>query len=134
MVLKRLPFRDPRTVARDIPGVLDVLFPSLSGGLVASLNRRMFAFEGIGPVPDELIDESRLQKAMLFELSMARAEGLLSSDGEPNWDDCLQVAAERQRRHYDAKIPDKLEKCDLDVANHAAHNLVVMLNSVQSEP
>jgi len=133
MPLRRLPIRDPRTVARDIPGVLDVLFPRLSGGLVGSLNRKMFAFKGIEPVPDELIEKSRLQKAMLFELSTARAEGLLSGDGEPSWDHCLQLASERQRRHYDAKVPSRLEQCDLDVATHAAQNLVVMLKSVQAQ-
>ena len=133
MALRRLPLRDPRTVARDIPGVLDVLFPRLTGGLVASLNRRMFSFEDIVQVPDELVNESQLQKAMLFELAMARAERLLAGDEEPSWGDCLQVAAKRQRRHYDARIPDELEQCDMDVANHAANNLVTMLHGVQSQ-
>jgi len=131
--LTRLPFRDPRTVARDIPGVLDVLFPRLTGGLVSSLNRTMFSFEGIKPVPSELIEASQLRRAMLFELSVVRAESLLSGSGEPNWNDCLQIAAERQRRHYDAEIPDHLEQCDLDVVSHAAHNLVEMLNSIQRQ-
>lgn len=57
MALRRFPFRDPRTVARDIPGLLDVLFPRLAGGLVASLNRRMFTFEKIVPVPDALVEK-----------------------------------------------------------------------------
>lgn len=77
MALRRIPFRDPRTVARDIPGVLDVLFSRLTGGLVASLNRRMFSFADIVPVPDELVEKSHLQKAMLFELAMVRAELIL---------------------------------------------------------
>jgi len=133
MALKRLPFRDPRTVARDIPGVLDVLFPRLTGGLVASLNRRMFSFEEIRQVPDKLVDESQLLKAMLFELAVAQAERLLAGYEEPSWDECLQVAAERQSRHYDAKIPDELKQCDIDVADHAAKNLVAMLKSVQAQ-
>lgn len=133
MALRRLPFRDPRTVARDIPGVLDVLFPRLTGGLVSSLNRNMFSFKGIRAVPDELVAESQLQKAMLFELSMARAESILDGVGEQSWDDCLKVATARQGRHYDAKVPGRLERCDLDVASHAAHNLVAMLESVQSQ-
>lgn len=66
MALKRLPFRDPRTVARDIPGVLDVLFPRLSGGLVAALNRGAFYYSGLAPVPSELVEQSQLQKAMLL--------------------------------------------------------------------
>jgi hypothetical protein len=133
MALNRFPFRDPRTVARDIPGVLDILFPRLTGGLVGSLNRKMFEFDGIKAIPDELVDRSKLQKAMLFEISMARAESLLSDAGEVSWEDCLQLASMRQRRHYDAKVPDKLERCDVDIANQAAENLVAMLNSIVSE-
>jgi hypothetical protein len=133
MALRRLPLRDPRTVARDIPGVLDVLFPRLTGGLVASLNRKMFSFAEIAPVPDELIERSHLQKAMLFELAMARVEIMLDGHREPNWDDCLRLSADRQRRHYDAKIPVRLEQCDLDVAFHAANNLIAMLASVQGQ-
>jgi hypothetical protein len=133
MALRRFPFRDPRTVARDIPGVLDVLFPRLTGGLVASLNRKAFSFPEITPVPDELVDRSHLQKAMLFELAVARAEIILDGVDEPSWDDCLKVATDRQRQHYDARIPAQLEQCDLDVATHAATNLVAMLTSVQNQ-
>lgn len=133
MVHKRLPFRDPRTVARDIPGVLDVLFPRLSGGLVAALNRSAFTFDGITPVPDELVDQSQLQKAMLFELAIARAERLLAGCLEPDWDDCLQIAAMRQSRHYDAKIPLAIAECDRQVADHAAQNLVEMLRCVREQ-
>ena len=77
MPSNRLPARDPRTVARDIPGVLDVLFPRLTGGLVNALNARVFSFPSISPIPNEVIEKSRLQKAMMFELSMARAESEL---------------------------------------------------------
>ncbi len=133
MVLRRLPFRDPRTVARDIPGVLDVLFPRLSGGLVASLNRKMFSFPEIVPIADELVEQSHLQRSMVFELAIARAEIILGAEPEPSWDDCLRVAADRQRRYYDARIPTRLEPCDLDVAFHAANNLITMLTSVQRQ-
>lgn len=61
MALRRLPFRHPRTVARDIPGVLDLLFPRLSGGLVASFNRTAFTFRGITAVSDELVEQSGLK-------------------------------------------------------------------------
>lgn len=80
---RRLPFRDPRTVARDIPGVLDILFPRLTGGLVAALNRTTFTFEEINPLSDEQVAETHLHKAMLFELSMARAERILKGENEP---------------------------------------------------
>lgn len=130
---RRLPFRDPRTVARDIPGVLDILFPRLSGGLVGAMNRTMFSFEGVEPLPDNLVDESQLHKAMLFELSMARAERILQGEDEPSWDDVLRVAVERQRQHFDATTPDVLVQHDKDLSSHAAYNLVTMLRSVQKQ-
>lgn len=133
MALKRLPFRDPRTVARDIPGVLDVLFPRLSGGLVASLNRQAFTFDGIEPVPDELVEESQLQKSMLFELAVVRAEHILAGVPEPEWAKCIQEATGRQSRHYDAKVPGEVADGDKEIAEHAARNLVQMLHRVQEQ-
>ena len=133
MPFKRLPTRDPRTVARDIPGVLDVLFPRLTGGLVNALNAKMFSFSGVTPIPAEEIENSRLQKAMMFELSMARAESQLRGHQAASWDDCLAVASRRQRRHFDARIPEKLEPDDILVADHAARSLVAMLSSVQAQ-
>ncbi|KIC13708.1 hypothetical protein [Leisingera sp. ANG-Vp] len=133
MALKRLPFRDPRTVARDIPGVLDILFPRLSGGLVASLNRDAFRYNGLDPVPNELVEQSQLQKAMLFELAVARAELILSKSAEPEWQECIKIALERQNRHYDARRPDTIEESDQKVAEHAARNLVEMLRRISEE-
>lgn len=133
MPFERLPTRDPRTVARDIPGVLDVLFPRLTGGLVNALNAKMFSFPHISPIPTEEIENSRLQKAMVFELSMARAESQLRDGQAASWEDCLTVASRRQRRHFDARIPESLEPDDILVADHAARNLVAMLNSVQRQ-
>lgn len=133
MPFDRLPVRDPRTVARDIPGVLDILFPRLTGGMVNALNATMFSFPDISPVRSEMIDRSQLQKAMLFELSMARAESELRGGPVASWDECLGVASKRQRRHFDASIPEKLEPSDILVADHAARNLVAMLNSVRTQ-
>lgn len=132
-MFNRLPSRDPRTVARDIPGVLDILFPHLSGGLVNALNATMFSFPGISPISNEMIDNSRLQKAMIFELSVARAESELRSGTVASWDECLAVASKRQRRHFDARIPEQLEPTDILVADQAARNLVAMLRSVQAQ-
>ena len=133
MPFSRLPARDPRTVARDIPGVLDILFPRLTGGLVHALNATMFSFPGINPIPRKMIDGSSLQKAMMFELSVARAESELQGGEVASWDECLAIASKRQRRHFDARIPEKLEPSDILVADQAARNLVAMLNSVQSQ-
>ena len=128
-----MPTRDPRTVARDIPGVLDVLFPRLTGGLVNALNAKMFSFPGISAIPNENIQKSRLQKAMMFELSMARAESQLRDGEVASWDACLATASKRQQRHFDARIPEWLEPVDILVADHAARNLVTMLESVRSQ-
>lgn len=133
MAHKRLPFRDPRTVARDIPGVIDILFPRLSGGLVSSLNRKAFEFDDITAVPNKQIEQSLLQKALLFELAIVRAEHILSGDSNPNWETCIEVSTKRQSRHYDAKQPGAVEKNDMEVADHAAQNLVKMLRSVHRQ-
>ncbi|RVD49572.1 hypothetical protein EN783_34335, partial [Mesorhizobium sp. M2D.F.Ca.ET.140.01.1.1] len=76
---------------------------------------------------DTLVEHSKLQKAMLFELAIVRAEGILSGHSAPSWEDCLRIATERQAKHYDAKIPEKLDQWDVYIASHAARNLVAML-------
>ena len=133
MQLSRLPRKDPRTVARDIPGVLDVLFPRLTGGLVAHLNKKMFFFGEIVAVPEALIEQTQLQKAMVFELSVARAEGILRGDEVADWSEYLRSASQRQRRYYDARIPEALSAEDTAIAEHAAQNLTFMLTSVQAQ-
>lgn len=133
MRVSRLPVRDPRTVARDIPGVLDILFPRLTGGLVNALNAKMFSFPAISPIQKDMVERSRLQKAMMFELSMVRAESELRDGTVASWDECLMVASRRQRRHFDARIPEKLEPSDIAVADHASRNLVAMLSSIQAQ-
>jgi hypothetical protein len=133
MQLSRLPRKDPRTVARDIPGVLDVLFPRLTAGLVAHLNKKMFFFDEIVAVPEALIEQTQLQKAMVFELSVARAEGILRGDEVADWSEYLRSASQRQRRYYDARIPEALSEVDIEIAEHAAQNLTLMLTSVQAQ-
>ncbi len=113
--------------------MLDILFPRLTGGLVASINREAFTFDGLEPVSSELIEESELQKAMLFEIAVARAEFILAGDGNPPWSDCIQTATERQSRHYDAKVPAVVSENDILIAEHAAENLVQMLRRTQRQ-
>lgn len=132
MFSSRLPLRDPRTVARDIPGVLDILFPRLSGGLVQSLNKALRRIDGITPVPEAMIEQSQLQKAMLFELASVRAELMLGGNQAPSWDECLSSAVARQRRHFDARIPASLTSLDIAVAERASANLVSMLYELQT--
>jgi hypothetical protein len=133
MQASRIPARDPRTVARDIPGVLDILFPRLTGGLVNVLNSKLFAFTDLQAIPAKEIEESSVQNAMLFEISMARAESELRNGAAASWHECMMVASSRQRRHFDARIPEKLEPSDISVVDHAARNLIAMLDSIRSQ-
>jgi hypothetical protein len=130
MSFKRFPIRDPRTVARDIPGILDSIFPQLNAGLVAHLNKQAVTFPRIGAISDVALEESKLRRPMLFELAVARTEQLLSGKSVANWEECLSVASSRQRRHFDAKIPGTLAPVDMSLAEAAALNLFEMLSQI----
>lgn len=131
MPTSRLPRNDPRTVARDIPGILDTLFPQLNPGVVAHFNRESYPADNCKPVPVELIEASSLQRAMLFEVAIAVAEQMLISDKPIDWDECLLVAVARQRRHFDAQLPEALSIADQTAAVYVATNLVSMLHQTK---
>lgn len=127
MSAARLPTNDPRTLARDIPGILDSLFPQLVPGVVAHFNRKGRAAPDCEAVPQDLIKASNLQRAMLFEVSVAAAEQLTVGSPTIDWDMCLTVAVARQRRHFDAQVPDGLSLSDRNAALAVAQNLATML-------
>lgn len=129
MPSRRQPAKDPRTVARDIPGVFDVLFPQLAPGVVVHLNRDAYAIGGCEPISEELVTASGLQHAMLFEIAIAAGEQVLKGC-EIEWESCLDVAVKRQRRHFDAKIPNELTDADKEVAIRVANNLASMLDAI----
>lgn len=133
MAATKILFRDPRTVARDIPGVLDIIFPRLTGGLVAALNRTTFTFDAIEPLSDESINNSRLHKAMLFEISAVRAEMIVQGDERPDWQSVLTTSGRRQGLHFDAKVPEEITEYDKRLATHASNNLVYMLRSIREQ-
>jgi hypothetical protein len=122
---------DPRTVARDIPGVFDAIFPQLTPGVVAHFNREA-AYKEIEPIDSSLIAASGLQAAMLAELSFALAEAELLGKRE-DWDSCLHSAVGRQRRYYDAVIPAVLTDEDKDAASALARNLVIMVEQMAAD-
>jgi len=132
MALVRLPAKDPRTVARDIPGIFDALFPQLIPGVVAHFNRKAIVIPECSRVPDALVAASALNKAMLFELAFSRAEQLLNDGSLPDWHACLVVAVARQRRHFDAKLPTDICEADRLVAEMVAENLVRMLEVIKA--
>lgn len=127
MSAARLPTNDPRTLARDIPGILDTLFPQLIPGVIAHFNRRGRPAPDCKAVPQELVEASKLQRAMLFEISVAAAEQLITGSPTVDWDSCLEVAVARQRRHFDAQVPEGLSSSDRSAALAVANNLATML-------
>jgi len=118
---------DPRTVARDIPGIFDEIFPQLTAGIVAYFNDQAVPFQSQS-IPLGLLEGSRLQRAMLFEIGYAAAESILTAN-EISWDDCFSVALQRQRNFYDAKLPETLTLADKAIAEIIGRNLAVALTA-----
>ena len=131
MSTERFLANDPRTIARNIPGIFEVLFPQLTPGVVTHFNRESRVVANLEPVPAELVAKSTLQRAMLFEIAVAVAEQFLSGAQEIDWEIGLNLAITRQKRHFDAKLPDSLSAIDKIVTQTVARNLVVMLNQIQ---
>lgn len=132
MPFNRLPTKDPRTVARDIPGIFDALFPQLVPGIVAYFNRKTVSIDNCEKLPVALVKASDLDRSMLFEIAFARGEELLKGIDEADWNTCLNIAVKRQQRHFDAKIPDELTPADKVVADWVAKNMTKMLNYIHS--
>ena len=133
MSAARLPTNDPRTLARDIPGILDSLFPQLVPGVVAHFNRKAHAAPNCEPVSQGLIEASKLQRAMLFEIAVAAAEQIVTCGVTVNWKVSLEVAVARQRRHFDAQVPEGLSPPDKIAAMAVARNLATMLRQQVSD-
>jgi hypothetical protein len=129
----RLPQHDPRTLARNIPGLLEALFPSLLPGVVASLNRRAVVDRQCEPVLLDKIQATSVSRPMLFELSSAVAEQLLTGSVAPDWHAALNHAVARQSKYFDARVPTTLDDCDKEIALRVARNLVSMLVSLQAQ-
>lgn len=123
--MPRAPASDPRTVARDIPGLLDAVLPQLTPGVVAHYNR-LAVKSNLRPVRHALVNASSLSGAMLFELAVAVGEAFLTGR-MLDWEECLRIAAARQRHHFDARLPAAITRIDKLVATHVGRNLAIML-------
>ncbi|WP_081695005.1 hypothetical protein [Bordetella trematum] len=123
---------DPRTVAREIPGVLDEVFPQLTPSIVAYFNSSAHTF-AIRPIPPDALTQSRLQRAMLFELGYTVGEHLLKGLTPLDWHACFQETERRQRVYFDAKIPQQLEPSDKATAEIVGSNLFRILSSMGNE-
>ncbi|VVP50362.1 hypothetical protein PS874_05195 [Pseudomonas fluorescens] len=115
---------DPRTVAREISGVFETIFPHLIPKVVTYINRMSVGIPGFETIDHKLLSESSLQKSMLFEIASAVAESSLVSGCLPSWDALLLNAVAKQRFHYDAEIPLILAEGDKVVAKVTGANLV----------
>jgi len=113
---------DPRTVARDIPGLLTEVFPQLTPGIVAHFNdgARPLYVDRVAP---DLLAASRLQRSMLFELGYTVGEHLLLGSQSIDWDYCFAEALKRQSVYFDARLPEQLGQADKVIAETVGRNL-----------
>lgn len=120
---------DPRTVARNIPGVFDEVFPQLTPGVVAYFNKSALTVS-ITPLQPDLLQRSTLQRAMLFELGYTVGETLLGGATVIDWPRCFAETLRRQRVYFDAELPDKLTKEDQLLAETVGRNLASALTEL----
>ncbi|MCD4504184.1 hypothetical protein LQR30_08710 [Chromobacterium piscinae] len=122
---------DPRTVAREISGIFDEIFPQLTPGIVAHFN----AASRIVPVQSlckDLLQQSALQRSMLFELGYIVGERLLKDAVEIDWSACFAETVRRQRVYFDAKLPEQLEPVDQHLAETVGRNLAAIMTSLSA--
>lgn len=124
---------DPRTVARDIPSVLNNIFPQLIPNIVGYFNKQAISLTECNLIPNSDFENSALESAMLAELAAAKAEEYLTNNEDGTWNKCLNTALERQRRHFDAVLPHNLSESDKKTADQLAQNIVKMLAHVQNK-
>ncbi|MET3248878.1 hypothetical protein ABIE53_005688 [Burkholderia sp. OAS925] len=123
-----MPSCDPRTVARNVPGLVEVVFPQLTTGVVVHLNQSRTLLS-TPPPSQALIETSTLQNAMLFELGIACGESELAT-GSLQWEEAKASALSRQRRYFDAEIPAEIAQQDWLIAEKIAQNLTSTLLEV----
>ncbi|WP_322999262.1 hypothetical protein [Castellaniella sp.] len=123
---------DPRTVAREIPGVLDEVFPQLTPGIVAHFNASSSRLL-IQQISPDMLAESRLQRAMLFELGYTVGECLLQGAVAIDWDYCFQETLRRQRVYFDAKLPEDLSTADQKIAEIVGLNIAKILSNISQK-
>lgn len=123
---------DPRTVARDIPGIVDEIFPQLTPGTVAHINTRIEPVL-VKRIPPDLLVRSKLQKAMLFELAYTVGEHFLQGAISVDWGFCFAETLKRQQVYFDAKLPNNLEPHDKMIAEIVGRNLADTLKAMSKE-
>lgn len=122
---------DPRTVAREIPGIFDEVFPQLTPGIVAHLNATARSLP-VEPLSSDYLLRSQLQRAMLFELGYTVGERLLEGQDEIDWPTCFAETLRRQRAFFDARLPDQLTAVDQNLAETVGRNLNAAMRSLSA--
>ncbi len=120
---------DPRTVAREIPGVLDEVFPQLTPSVVARFNNTASTVV-VTPLAENLLQQSTVQRAFLFELGCVLGEHLLKGASVVDWPDCIDETVQRQRKYFDVKLPDNLTLEDQILAETVGRNLAGVLGHI----
>lgn len=122
---------DPRTVAREIPGIFDEVFPQLTPGIVAHFNAASTELS-VQPLRQDLLRQSALQRAMLFELGYTVGERLLKDAADIDWPACFAETVQRQRAYFDAKLPEQLDPIDQHLAETVGRNLAAVMTSLSA--
>ena len=132
MATKRFQAADARTVSRELGGLFETVFPRLVPSIVVHLNKTYSkSVSGCEAIPVELVKESSLQRAMLFEIAVAVAEMIRWEREEFDLNVCILRAIQRQKKYYDAKLSETLTDSDRNVVFRVANNLNTMLDSVE---
>ena len=130
---RRFQAADARTVSRELGGLFETVFPRLVPSIVVHLNKTYSkSVSGCEAIPVELVKESSLQRAMLFEIAITVAEMIRWEREEFDLNVCILRAIQRQRKYYDAKLSETLTDADRKVVFRTADNLNTMLDCVES--
>ena len=114
---------DPRSVARDVPGLFEIVFPGLTPGLVAHLNATSRTLDGEA-IDDDDVRQAKLGPALLFEVACVRVDRLFEQDEDANNpQSCLAEAWRRQSRFYDARYVDSIGDNDWFIACAVGNSL-----------
>ena len=120
---------DPRTVAREIPGVLNEVFPQLTPSVVARFNNTSSTV-AVTPLPEDLDQQSLVQRAVLFELGCVVGERFLGGISDLDWCECIEETVRRQMKYFDVELPVNLTSGDQVLAEQVGRNLSVAIGNL----
>ena len=125
---------DARTLARDVPGLFEIVFPGLTPGLVAHYNSTRY-FIGNDPINDEEVRRADINAALLFEIACVRTDRSLLDIEFENPEACLEEAWHRQSKFYDARHVSSIGNHEWNLASRVSDSLLSFLRqqSRQSE-